>query len=1034
MDYQFPHQLFPSFYDHGPPDLVLKHSAGSWGCYDSVTPQGGPGPLSSWKIMSRHEARGETWCHTEPVPVPLLSPKTAFLGHLQPPDPLDATKHLQNFFTDHCQDAFGSMSDILGENFNFQFGKRKERHRQDSVSMWRIKNHLDVLKLNVCQQVYRSTTMTRYCSLLSSVVPDIPTELLSSLLYKELQEQRDRVQFCEAATGGALAFVPFSEGGGSTSQHGCLLYPGGQGLDRLYFHKVALQQHSRTSSCVEASSSDPVSFQLKAPVRQISCSALFDDCCVAVRSDHFCGVWRFSERREPRLLQVINSGEVTTCVSVSPHVLGEVLVASESGAANLWTVGKGMQKVRLEHSNLYFNAKSPWRWCEFSAHPRVMLYADRTGVELTDMRVSPCSGHTLFRISSSSECRRGERLILTRYLGDIHAFHHLVTTQYSAYIMDERFPCVPMLKCDHMMQSPPVFAHMIPGSDAAAGETRTDKVLLGSHRSQEVTLLQYSGGRLQPCFSRGPPQALLTPKGSLKHLPVQIPHRLDTTTNRLSAPAAGVTCIQRKAGRGASSGESMCILQLTEAGDIFYQILEHKLPDRDTSGGPAAENQRAKKLFVQRKAAEQPPPEAQLVASDTPGCEDAIGPTQEATIGVETPEKEQPRLSRSAVSSSAGSEAESRRRLDAGMKDGDVAADECRSQQQTAVKLSKNTSAAWKRWLQILIRKSSEKKPRSLQHFTIRSKGLLRLSHRDERAASEEESVENLRRALKSCMSKRSLLVNGAASAGAAGVEPVPHPVDTDAWTDPLSQRLTLSWQGEKAWLEWWEEQLGLNHQSKLEDLRRRRRRQKEAKRAAGQRLELSGSFTSSVSYQSALDDFSSSTGWSSATSQGAWSDTDGGGVLSQLESSLKHENRRTATPSTVQSDSPAPSPASTPRTYKRSEPQTPNGRHTLPPSQAQSPGATTASQRRTKRPAEDHLGSLFTAQEDPAQTDPPHSPAAASSSGLRSSQSVLVKTPRGALSTVRGFSQTLSPSLGSQARPGPSQSSQPKKKSRMGF
>lgn len=46
-----------------------------------------------------------------------------------------------------------------------------------------------------------------------------------------------------------------------------------------------------------------------------------------------------------------------------------------------------MQKVREEDSNLYFNAKSSWRWCEFSAHPRVMLYADRTGVELSDIRV-----------------------------------------------------------------------------------------------------------------------------------------------------------------------------------------------------------------------------------------------------------------------------------------------------------------------------------------------------------------------------------------------------------------------------------------------------------------------------------------------------------------------------------------------------------------------------------------------------------------------------------------------------------------------
>lgn len=46
-----------------------------------------------------------------------------------------------------------------------------------------------------------------------------------------------------------------------------------------------------------------------------------------------------------------------------------------------------VQKFREDEENLFFNAKSPWRWCEFTAHPRVMLYADGTGAELTDIRV-----------------------------------------------------------------------------------------------------------------------------------------------------------------------------------------------------------------------------------------------------------------------------------------------------------------------------------------------------------------------------------------------------------------------------------------------------------------------------------------------------------------------------------------------------------------------------------------------------------------------------------------------------------------------
>ena len=72
----------------------------------------------------------------------------------------------------------------------------------------------------------------------------------------------------------------------------------------------------------------------------------------------------------------------------------------------------------------------------------------------------------------------------------------LSVPQYSAYVVDERFPGVPMLKWDHMMESPPLFCHVLPGSASSGsgvGGDRTTKVVLGSYSSQEITMLQYSG-------------------------------------------------------------------------------------------------------------------------------------------------------------------------------------------------------------------------------------------------------------------------------------------------------------------------------------------------------------------------------------------------------------------------------------------------------------------------------------------------------------------------------------------------------------
>ena len=48
------------------------------------------------------------------------------------------------------------------------------------------------------------------------------------------------------------------------------------------------------------------------------------------------------------------------------------------------------------------------------------------------IQVDPALCHTLFRISNTSGCRSGERLLLSRYLGNVHSFHHLISTQVQA--------------------------------------------------------------------------------------------------------------------------------------------------------------------------------------------------------------------------------------------------------------------------------------------------------------------------------------------------------------------------------------------------------------------------------------------------------------------------------------------------------------------------------------------------------------------------------------------------------------------------
>ncbi|KAG7238975.1 hypothetical protein INR49_030307 [Caranx melampygus] len=542
-----------------------------------------------------------------------------------------------------------------------------------------------------------------------------------------------------------------------------------------------------------------------------------------------------------------------------------------------------------------------------------------------------------------------------------------------------------------------------------------------------------------------------------------------------------------KGAKEAGGEECICVLQLTEAGDVFYQILQPEQSDSDTPRPSATEDEpllqhTARSLLTptlteatapERKPAEQLAPDSQLDVEDTWSDDGIIGPTQDVTVPrfvAETPEREQPVIY--SDSDDSDSEGKGRRlkhsglqvvvndepeldhmsEMDAGEQGGQgvrgkdaAAAEEPSSVGETEVRLSNGALITWKHWLQKLMEKSCEKKPRPRcpKHLTVSTKGFLYLPDGDTRDSTEEEHVQSLRRDLRTYMSNRSLLVHSTTSTcrRAPDVESLPNPVDTEAWRDQLSQRLTQSWQGKSAWRAWWEEELGLNREEKVKALKRKRRREKQAKRASGQGLELSGSFTSSVSHLSDLDSFSDSAGWSSAASQG-WSDTEGSGPLSQLGSFLEVETPRATTPPTLEDDTPVSTVIATPRNVnnRQANQLTPCNTSILSLSQTVKPDSTPASQRRHKKP-EDPLRSVFAPQDEPLreENNPPPPASLPSSSQCHSSQSVPLRTLRVDLSqdflAWSGFSQSPSVSQSSKGRLGSSQASQTKKKrSRMGF
>ncbi|XP_027266559.1 TATA box-binding protein-associated factor RNA polymerase I subunit C isoform X1 [Cricetulus griseus] len=566
----FPSSLRPSLFMAGPlgmtdgPDLSFMCS---W--RDALTMPGSQ--PQNCKDGTLPLAKNLLWEPTTPGPLPLLPPgpdpwepgmtprDLLFRGghryQFRPQVGLDVTEQLSRFLWDHGDIAFTPLGRLMLENFRLE-GNKGYSKKMTIVSAKRLLQDLGGHQPWGCPWAFLSHRLRRFSILGGPVLSSSVSLLLGRLLHEELAMRWEQLLLDEAFTGGALAWLP-----GRTARAGQLVYPSGGALDKLNFQEVSVNSGGNLRVL-----EDPGHIQLRGPVRQVVTSTVQGETLLAVRSDYHCAIWKTDKQGPPASLQVLQVEKGATGVSLSPHLPGEMAICSRSGAVCLWTPQDGLQLVYKDPETLAFRDPSPWRWVDFTAHPRVLTVGDRTGLKMVDIQGPPGCGLLLFRAGAEAACQKGERVLLAQYLGQPGPTCtplHLICTQFSIYLMDERLPLVPMLKWDHGLPSAPLLAHLLP--PASPGSPWP--LLLGGQGGQ-LQLLHIAGEGTSMPHLAGPPQSLPSIIDSLPAFPLLEPKRQQQLQERLEAPVIGLA-----AAPPCASAPALLLFQLSAAGDVFYQHL-----------------------------------------------------------------------------------------------------------------------------------------------------------------------------------------------------------------------------------------------------------------------------------------------------------------------------------------------------------------------------------------------------------------------------------------------------------------------------
>ncbi|XP_046584193.1 TATA box-binding protein-associated factor RNA polymerase I subunit C-like isoform X1 [Haliotis rubra] len=424
----------------------------------------------------------------------------------------------------------------------------KVRHNQGRLRL----NSMSQFHQNIIQVGHSVSTLDPSdCRPVDKICSSVPRLAVMWRDYKHLIKYNKYLRVNSAYTGGSLCLM-------SLSDNTYLLHPTGEHFNRINVTEVldAGHQGFKLGNTVlyEEQTASKVLEMRTSYVNNIGL------CCT--RGDTDYTVYRVAEAGtivEPVLLENRHLfGETPTSVCLSPYICGEMLVSTDTGCLYLSVPGCSLQTL-VSKQPLRFQSTDQWRQCHWGAHPRQVILADHTSVQLFDSRTQYSEGLDLLA-QPTRLLHQQERIMVTQ--PHPHCpYYHFIATDFSLLMMDQRLPNYPVMVWPHSLPSAPQYV-------AVANTTSSDSLVLAATQSPpETHCFHVKYGEAKPVRSQYQPWRLSTISAVMtteckRSLMGQVIQR------RLDASLAGVAATH--------TGSSAHMYQLTIHGEVFYQVYSEK--------------------------------------------------------------------------------------------------------------------------------------------------------------------------------------------------------------------------------------------------------------------------------------------------------------------------------------------------------------------------------------------------------------------------------------------------------------------------